>query len=1526
MAMDSEQSPPHSPAARPATARRVSADDSAHLASDVVAPASPRPAASSPGVTPGEQPKPSSDLLQTVLEPFEATTDETTADATEISAQAAPPDAGPNQSSTPYQPPNAPNANHNTLPSLPDSSYFEGATMDASRMPDESITEEAVREHLQDVESSFLPALSPIPTGSTNGSGVDDTYVFDSPNKAAMQTHPRARPPLPQVPEGTEADDSTADAHDRANNTSSLETLDSSPTAAAAARTVSRAVSGVTSAPMSRNNSNLPTTSNSSVTNDYDNDDDVRESSFVSGSSATGDEGPRVDVGSTPGLALRSRRPKYLRSRFGSQRSSTSSFASNVESHDGSDLTVGLGADYALQSGGAVPALGLPRLTSNPMPRSISIGSMVSGMGADDYMDHPFGQLEPLVEVESPERPRNGDLLKTPKPSKENFRAVPTDTVIARHVRNVQVPESLAQEYKFKSGLETPQRPSAGFTPGPATSRTGGRTMTLKEQSSTIERLSKENFDLKLKVMFLSDRLDKLSEEGIKEMISENVDLKTSLAVLQRDNKVLRRRVKELEKRVKDDEDRPSTARSGTSSTDQTAKMYDEEAQEREEELLYLRERVEEYAEEIERLRTESLSRESEKRKLTDIVRSLGDHRGENLSRQDEADVWKDLLEQETARREQADEDNRRLRDEIFRMKQDTTGSQSGGGMHHTTNIYNITKKRERAGSMSRPVSGMSGDVDGSNANLSAASTLVDELRREAEQLRHENAELRREVGAQTSMLTSRNREKERLYLEIEDLKMAQRRAGPAPSTIDSLLERSASRAGGHERSHSRGSARTRLTTVEDEAHREQLENKLAEARDKVSEVKLQNQELQRELEACMEDFEAAVSGKREAEANMETLQEDIDTAMNDLVALQAERDEALREQSEMENEFEALRKEAQEEIDVLEIEADQRAEEIQRLQEELAERSENFDALQEEMRSMSEALIRLEDEQDNKLRRIEQLELELDASNKELEELEQKLLEGNDKNQRLLVQQESAQGEITFLREEQEGDKIRIGDLEAAIASTEQSVRDERERVRELELRLQQERKQREIVADKEKEEVQQFVNELNREAFAAKEEARRLRKSLSSREVEATEWKERLMELESNLREALGDLNGTRSSLLKSIAKMQRELEDTIRELDSTKASLAEKDRIIKQRDALLESHALESRKLGELLEKERVAHRNTKSQYETFQKTHQHLTRTASTQDIRIAELESTRSQDRRKLTMLEQTAKDQLLERNELLLQLWQKLSAICGREWANSNTLIDRQVLPSLEVVANRLPGFSKNLLAAVKAIETMIGSFQSRIKSVERDLQREYQTLENNLEVRSKKLDRLETIVRNSVASGSMGSPDMHARMVRLEDAYRQLKVENATLKTASDVRSRAAYSTGGSSTDALVPGGSPSPSVPRGPGDLDKDRLSVRSSHGKTSRATTMTRAHTSSGLPTSTSTGAMTETDDASSSSANNDNRWLLRLRDMEYKLKLEREGRNQDRQAARQRLGGLESENKELRERARRWADDQ
>ncbi|KAL1857609.1 hypothetical protein Daus18300_010249 [Diaporthe australafricana] len=1517
-----------------------------------------------------------------------------------------------------------------------DHSYAEGHSAMPEPEHNDSYTANMVRRQLQDMESSFTTPISPLPT--VNSLGLDDTFVFDSPSKPPRPGVPAPapasasasakspapsqptedEPSLPHIPPPAEPDRASpefkreprSDHLHVPEGTSALEAFSSSPTGATTARTISRAMSRISNG----NGNNVPADDSQPSQEEGDSffghnssaDDSLLRPANTS--MASGTSGPSsqrqsqmgipkisVDAGNTPGHGLKSgKRPKYLRSRMASHHSSSSSFNDDIDSDATAGTAGGLGADYALQSGGAIPALGTSRNSSmsNIVTRQISMGSMASDFREDSTGRIGVEPLEPLDEYEgmSSDNP-NDDRLKTPKAPRQSLTE-PTDTAIARHVRNVQVPESLVREYRSKSGFVTPRRKLSEVNLGASVSTTRtGKNLTLKEQSSTIERLSKENFDLKLKVMFLSDRLDKLSEEGIKEMISENVELKTSVAVMQRDNKVLRRRVKDLEKKLKDEDERPDTAKSGGSSGP-VPEDYD--AQANEEELIYLRERVDEFVTEIERLKEESMNKEAEKRRMAEMVKnlqSINENRvGESLGQDDETEVWKELYSQETARREQSDEDNKRmgdenrgLRDEIFRLKQDLANSTNnlGGrpashashpsGMSHTTNIYNITKKG-RAQSPSRPQTRMS-DADTMNGAMSVSASLVEELRRESEQLRHENAELRREVGAQTSMLTSRNREKERLYQEIEDLKMAARRGGPTPSTIDSLLDRSASRAGAHDRPQSRGSGMTRTATLDEDPEREELENKLAELRDKLNGVKMQNQDLQQELGNYMQEYEAELEGRKQAETAAQQLQEELEATQNDLLTLQQERDDLLQENSGLDHEFNALREEAQDEIDHLEGETEQRDQEIARLGQELAERNENQEALQEEMRRLSEDMIRFEDTQETQLQRIHELETELGEANKELEDLEAKLLESNDKAQRLGIQLESTQGEIAFLREEQEGDKLRIGDLVGQLANTELALREEKERVKELENQLQAERHQREIVANQEKEDVQQVVNNLNREMSTAKDEARKLRKSLSRQEIEAAEWKARLLELENNLREALGDLNGTRSSFLRDITKLQNDLDTTCRELDATRASLNEKDHLMKQRDELLESHALESRRLGDTLAKEQQAHRNTKHQFETYQKTQQHVHGTMSSAEIRIKELEATKSQDKQRLTKLEATLKEQLNERNSLLLVLWTRLSSLCGTDWAHDNSLISGRALPSLESVATMLPGFSKNLLAAVRTIESIVSKFQDRVKSVERELWREYQHLEDSLDKRIKKLDKIESIVRNGVATGSIGIAgqmsqalleEQKQRMAKLEDAYRQLKVENATLRTANEVRHAMLDPRAERGDDD---GGSPSPSIPTGPtgrapsGERasqrsERSRQSSRhvsggapttssgsSTHRATSRASTMTREtitreksrtatanHEFAGAQdvfneyeprhNSLSTNKNNHTREVTSAAGSNgpfspgapldaEIKWMHRLKDMEIKLKAEREGRRLDRTEASRKIISLE-----------------
>ncbi len=375
--------------------------------------------------------------------------------------------------------------------------------------------------------------------------------------------------------------------------------------------------------------------------------------------------------------------------------------------------------------------------------------------------------------------------------------------------------------------------------------------------------------------------------------------------------------------------------------------------------------------------------------------------------------------------------------------------------------------------------------------------------------------------------------------------------------------------------------------------------------------------------------------------------------------------------------------------------------------------------------------------------------------------------------------------------------------------------------------------------------------------------------------------------------------------------------------------------------------------------MLDKERQAHRNTKNQFDTFQRTHSHVSRTVTSQDSRIQELEISRAADRKKMFHLESQFKEQLLERNNLLLLLWTRLTALCGKDWAHNNSLINGRALPSLESLSTMLPGFSKNLLSAVKTIEAMVGGFSNRIKSVERDLWKDYHALENTLDSRSKKLERLEALVRSGVTAGNF---DMHARYTQLEAVYRTLKIENATLQRAHDARTRGGYydPSGGvrSSSQEDIDSGSPSPHVPTGPHHRDGSSKIPRSKTTQThlepipptptsgsrpgsssKRASSMTNVTRRGGSPNNNNnnnananTGYVSEGVGTSSlsgdeargrtggggggaSTMDGDTRWMFRLRELESKLKQEREARNMDRAAARQRILDSERQNNEL-----------
>ena len=412
-----------------------------------------------------------------------------------------------------------------------------------------------------------------------------------------------------------------------------LENVASSPSVEAAARTVNR-ISGETEAASQTSPEGQQAADKSIASQpEQPSQQQTMRTSSQSGKSRLFDNsGSDVDTSRT---GRRGIRPKYLTSRQSAQRLSYSSVATSNAETTHSDAT--LGADYALQSGGAAPEnASNNQAGQHSMARSVSLGSVASGISG--YSDENLlekrnpsgatdGGLQTLNEEEGPSQSRpgssgpeqvmedsGGPMTPKAKPPDSNL---PTDTAIAERIKDIQVPSTFARQFREDLGHRglSPER-RGGSTPAFGRS---GRSMTLKEQSSTIDRLSKENFDLKMRIHFLNEALNKRSEEGIKEMISENVELKSDKVKLQKDNQGLKRKMRDLEKQLKDQQsDKESMVNHDPEGSDEEHRDPMQE-----EEMLFLRERAENYELEIGRLRSESIAREGEKRRLAEMVKSL---------------------------------------------------------------------------------------------------------------------------------------------------------------------------------------------------------------------------------------------------------------------------------------------------------------------------------------------------------------------------------------------------------------------------------------------------------------------------------------------------------------------------------------------------------------------------------------------------------------------------------------------------------------------------------------------------------------------------------------------------------------------------------------------------------------------------------------------------------------------------------------------------------------------------------------
>ena len=1115
---------------------------------------------------------------------------------------------------------------------------------------------------------------------------------------------------------------------------------------------------------------------------------------------------------------VNSKRLSYLENRQASQRSSASSYLSH---EGGSDLT-------GASSGGLSPGSHSTVRPGHELSRLPSLGSVASTMSVNTTRSASHrvmrqassnaamaqdSTLSPVVEhraqAMSPETPQIAiDSVQEPR-----------DTVIARNVRDVEVPATVARNYREAQSFGSTTKSFAS----PNFSRTKGD-LTLKEQNSRIDKLSKENFDLKLKIHYLYQALQDRSDEGVKDLISKNAQLSTDVIKVRKENQGLRRRVKQLERDMRAKEDGVSAVRTVSESEDVVSSRSWQQAQ-LEDEIAYLRDRMQAIEEDNERLRKGDVTREFEKRQMAGQVKSIAGG--------DQAMLIREELDQEKNKSERLEHEAYQLRIELSRLRSERSP-------------VRIARLQSTEFEPSRQTRSQSKSVTSQEAVSLSGSTVV-------EQLRQENAELRRDLGAQTSMLTSRNRERERLQQEIEDLKLVQRRGDLLQPqilsvTADSLLDRSVSRNNLRPTSQ----ASTQKTDQLSESEKDKYEIRQAALRDENAALRMRNQDLQGELDMLTGSAEHLGKLRRERD--------------DALVLIEEERDFAA------------------DAIDRLEEQMEQKDKDINQLLAELRAKEDESQALEKEIHDISASLSRLADESEGSYTTVRSLQQDLSVANGELEAVQQNLQDTVAAKERLEVQAESSQSEIAFLREEQESDKIKISDLQSALTRAKTNLRDEKERLQEFE--------------------------EMEAETKKARDEARRLKKALSMKEDEATTHRENLEEIGVSLRRATGATESGIPVLLKSVGRLRRDLESSRAELEQSKSFLEEKQQRLQDHIMLLESSEAERHRLNLLAEKERQARAQDRLDFQRISQS--------PTRNSRMTELEQAHAHDKQRLDELEREYSEALDERNQLCYDLWTQLSMLCGPEWLRNLSATTKQELPSLESIASNASSIKVPISLALDTITQTLSTFRTRIRSTEKDMYKDLEALSYDLDARTKRIDDLERNVSSRSMRSTDGSAEAATDIARLKDENHllrrelkilkksafslpglpspQLELDNAAQEAALIEHERQRINSGVSRAVS-----NPTDHRSRQPqSSLSGDGNSALQRHPSTDMHATI--GATGSEHCDST-TGPKVNGNHAHL--APSEQRWLLRLKELERKLIAEREGRLLDRDSARKRL---------------------
>ncbi|GAA5974673.1 hypothetical protein JCM11641_007052 [Rhodosporidiobolus odoratus] len=742
-------------------------------------------------------------------------------------------------------------------------------------------------------------------------------------------------------------------------------------------------------------------------------------------------------------------------------------------------------------------------------------------------------------------------------------------------------------------------------------------------------------------------------------------------------------------------------------------------------------------------------------------------------------------------------------------------------------------------------------------------------FRREVERLEQESSSLRSQVSAQLTMLTTRNDEKQHLQVQVEELKAD-------CAALENELDHA-----------QRERERSREERAE-EGDRGDLADDLNRHRDRATALSLELEDTKTQLDAKEREIEELL-----AELDERAAQHD-----DDVAKVEGEwRDEVERARA-AEAEAKQLLEDKEADVDELANRVEQLMQQLAKKEADMAADQEEVEALTHDLQKLGAQIFELEGEIEQKDAEVDTLKNDLAAVDKELEDkqqvheqvvaaLKEKLNTTKARHSELTIQHESASTERAFL-------SSKVEDLALANAKLEEEKRQLQDEAEEIMRALRKEEDDRDedaTEAERMRREIEtkwnREVEELEQDLGATRTTVSQLRNLVAEREADVSSLQAALNTLESSNRRQGESASSDRFALELEMDRAKRDLKRLEAELEVSKNELDQRGREKRDDEMRLATAESENKDLVSQLASQTQTRLSLANKHDAVFKNLYSTQLELSSARERLRSLEDQLTNDQRALGRAENEMREQLKERNGLLLTVYQYVDKVGGKKPSGQSDLkpFDSKTFPI----------FHDRLLERLKGVSQLQMSFERRAKELEGKVKDGFAALKRQSDARHKQLDRFEASIKTATETQRQWRVRVQQKQLEIEGAKAQVSDLQSQLTSAR--RNSAAFSSPDLSRSPR-PGSSPSSLATADPALNQRLTLSQ-------SRVSTLERrlAATQAQLK-----DAEDKLGEQRGKIGTAEGKWEARFRELEGRVRQAEERTKRERQGAKERVGEL------------------